>query len=77
MLRLRQLACARDLCPQEFLDGVVEGGGQLQNDIQNDIKRKSGMSQDEERSVQMILYENRNEECTICFDVSVGAAALG
>lgn len=67
MLRLRQLACARDLCPQDFIDAAL--AGKLHDQVSSEAKSKSGLSKAEEQILQMILYENRNEECTICFDV--------
>lgn len=65
MLRLRQLACAQDLCPRQFIEEATTRGI-----VGDRLAPASGIGKDQERELQLVLYANRQEECTVCFDVS-------
>lgn len=39
-------------------------------------KTKSGVSRAQEDELKVMLYDNRNEECAICFDVRFPLAVM-
>jgi len=66
LLRLRQLACATALAPQEFIDTIVEHGTLAEQEIE---VGSASINPEKKKALEKSLSENRNQECPICYNV--------